>query len=67
LQTGSNKEALSTKSKIAIDGMGPITVGMTVEEASQAGEVKLVQQASGGEEYGCLIYKPEGIDKLGLW
>ena len=64
LQTGSNKEPLSTKSKIAIDGIGPITVGMTVEEASQAGEVKLVQQASGGEEYGCLIYYAEGIKNL---
>lgn len=64
LQTGSNKEPLSTKSKIAIDGIGPITVGMTVAEASQAGEVKLVQQASGGEEYGCLIYYVEGIENL---
>ncbi|WP_293094112.1 hypothetical protein [Moorena sp. SIO3I6] len=64
LKTGSKKQPLSTKSKIAINGIGPITVGMTVKEASQAGQVKLVQEVSGGEEHGCLIYKPEGIENL---
>ncbi|WP_293102267.1 hypothetical protein [Moorena sp. SIOASIH] len=66
LKTGSKRERLSTKSKIAINGIGPITVGMTVKEASQAGQVKLVQQTSGGEERGCLFYDPEGIENIGF-
>lgn len=59
-----NAEKLTTKSKVASNGIGPIVVGMTVEEAAFAGGVKLKQQPSGGEEYGCLIYKPEGFEQL---
>ena len=59
-----NAEKLSKKSKVATNGIGPIVVGMTVEEAAFAGGVEFRQQPSGGEEYGCLMYKPEGFDKL---
>ncbi|WAN69853.1 GerMN domain-containing protein [Moorena producens JHB] len=65
LKTGSKGERLSTKSKIAINGIGPITVGMTLEEASQAGKVKLLpEDASSRRDYGCLISQPEGIENL---
>ena len=50
---------LTEQSKLAINGIGPIRVGMTVDEASRAAGVRLVNSISGGEEYGCLFFKPE--------
>ncbi len=54
---------LTENSKLALNGIGPIRVGMTVEEASQSAGVRLVQTQSGGEEYGCFYFKPQGEPK----
>ena len=39
---------LSEQSKLALNGIGPILVGMTVEEAETAGEIQLVEKARAG-------------------
>lgn len=54
---------LSEQSKVFINGIGPIKVGMTVNQASQAAGTKLVQIQSGGEEGGCLYFKPQSEPK----
>ena len=54
---------LTDESKVSINGIGPIRVGMTVKEASQASGVRLIQVPSGGEEYSCLIFKPQNEPK----
>ncbi|HBK99807.1 MAG TPA: hypothetical protein DD001_22045 [Microcoleaceae bacterium UBA10368] len=62
--TSVNAQAqLTENSKLALNGIGPIRVGMTVEEASQSAGVRLVQTQSGGEEYGCFYFKPQGEPK----
>jgi hypothetical protein len=38
---------LTERSKLAIDGIGPIRVGMTVEEASRSAGVRLVRNDDG--------------------
>ena len=59
-----NAQAMLTdESKVVINGIGTIRVGMTVAEASQSSGIKLIQQSSGGEEYGCLIFKPQNEPK----
>lgn len=50
---------LSEESKVFINGIGPIRVGMTVNQATQAAGTKLVQTPSGGEENGCLYFQPQ--------
>ncbi|MEZ2231955.1 hypothetical protein [Microcoleus sp.] len=50
---------LTERSKLALNGIGPIRVGMTVDEASQSAGVRLVKTQSGGEEYGCFYFKPQ--------
>ncbi|MFP4007623.1 MAG: hypothetical protein ACLFV6_06385, partial [Spirulinaceae cyanobacterium] len=44
---------------LALTQFGPIEVGMTIPEATQAAGVPFTQQSSGGEEYGCLYYNLE--------
>ncbi|WP_206817885.1 hypothetical protein [Chroococcus sp. FPU101] len=62
-----NKQSvhLTQTSKVSVNSIGPVKVGMTIEEASRAAGVKLIQRSSGGEP-SCLYYKPQtglsGVD-----
>ncbi|MEZ2231954.1 hypothetical protein [Microcoleus sp.] len=55
---------LTENSKLALNGIGPIRVGMTVDEASRATGVRLVKTLSAGrtEEY-CSYFEPQGEPK----
>ena len=63
---GNNLQShLTENSKVAINGIGPIRVGMTVDEASQSANVHLIQTLSGGESQDCFYFKPEhGLDDV---
>ncbi|MBE9227940.1 hypothetical protein IQ264_21185 [Phormidium sp. LEGE 05292] len=50
---------LTDRSQVFINSIGPIRVGMTVNQAAQAAGTKLVQIGSGGEEGGCLYFQPQ--------
>ena len=54
---------LTEQSKLAINGIGPIRVGMTIKQASQSSGLKLIQVSSGGEDYGCFYFKPQNNPK----
>ncbi|WP_341734521.1 hypothetical protein [Microcoleus sp. EPA2] len=55
---------LTERSKLAINGIGPIRVGMTVDEASQSAGIKLIISGSGGlDEYQCSYVQPKGEPK----
>jgi hypothetical protein len=61
--TSVNAQAqLTERSKLAVNGIGPIRVGMTVDEASQSAGVKFVKIGSPSEEY-CTYFKPQGEPK----
>jgi hypothetical protein len=51
---------LTERSKLALNGIGPIRIGMTVNEASQSAGVKLVFVGSGPDAYSCSYFKPQG-------
>ncbi|MGB7708668.1 MAG: hypothetical protein WBL95_03830 [Microcoleus sp.] len=55
---------LTDNSKLALNGIGPIRVGMTVDEASRAAGVRMVKTLSAGrtEEY-CAYFELEGGPK----
>ncbi len=58
-----NQQAKLTKeSKVAIDGIGPIRVGMTVSEASVAAGTKLVSTGYSGAP-GCFYFRPQNSPK----
>lgn len=62
---GNSQSHLTENSKVAINGIGPVRVGMTVDEASQSAHVSLIQTSSGGESQGCFYFKPEnGLDDV---
>jgi hypothetical protein len=55
---------LTDNSKLALDGIGPIRVGMTVDEASQSAGIKLTRSGSGSrDEYQCSYVQPTGEPK----
>jgi hypothetical protein len=54
---------LTESSKVAINGIGPILIGMTITQASQAANIQFVQTASGGESYGCFYFEPKDSPK----
>ncbi|MDF0556545.1 hypothetical protein [Kamptonema sp. UHCC 0994] len=55
---------LTENSKLALNGIGPIRVGMTVDEASQSAGIKLTRRGSGGrDEYQCSYVEPKGEPK----
>lgn len=63
--TSVNAQAqLTERSKLALNGIGQIRIGMTVDEASQAAGVRLVKTLSAGrhEEY-CSYFEPQGEPK----
>lgn len=53
---------LTERSKLALDGIGPIRVGMTVDEASRSAGVRLIKTLSAGrtEEYCAYFGVQEG-------
>jgi hypothetical protein len=51
---------LTENSKLAINDIGPIRVGMTVDEASRAAGVKFVFVMNGPDAYSCSYFKPQG-------
>ncbi|MCC3600066.1 MULTISPECIES: hypothetical protein [unclassified Microcoleus] len=62
--SASGQIQLTENSKLAINGIGPIRVGMTVDEASRAAGVKLVKgNGSGQDEYYCSYFEPQGGPK----
>jgi hypothetical protein len=57
--TGLAQEKLTEQSKVFINGIGPVRVGMTISQASKAAGTRFVRIESGGEEYGCFYFKPQ--------
>lgn len=51
---------LTDQSKVVINGMGPIRVGMTVAQASKAAGVQLVSEGSYPNGGSCFYVKPKG-------
>ena len=59
--SASGQAKLTEQSKLALNGIGPIKVGMTVDEASQSAGIKLIRSGSGGrDEYQCSYVAPKG-------
>ena len=55
---------LTEQSKLAINGIGPIRVGMTVDEASKSAGIRLITIGRGGrDEYQCSYVQPKGEPK----
>lgn len=63
--TSVNAQAqLTEQSKLAIDGIGPIRVGMTVEEASRSAGIRLIKLGRPGpDDYQCFYVQPQGEPK----
>ncbi|HAG81913.1 MAG TPA: hypothetical protein DCL61_12290 [Cyanobacteria bacterium UBA12227] len=49
---------LTESSKVAINGIGPIRVGMTVKEAENSADIKLIREEIGAHE-NCSYVKPQ--------
>jgi hypothetical protein len=62
--SASGQAKLTERSKLALDGIGPIRTGMTVSEASRAAGVRLIKTLSAGrtEEY-CAYFEAQGGPK----
>lgn len=59
--SASGQAKLTEQSKLAINGIGPIRVGMTVDEASRAAGIQLIKQHTVElNEYQCSYLKPKG-------
>lgn len=58
LMTAVAQERLSGRSKVTIDGIGAIRVGMTPKQATQAGGVPLITSGYASGE--CVYYQPKG-------
>ena len=62
--TAVNAQAkLTERSLLALNGIGPIRVGMTVDEASRAAGVRLVKSYTPLNEEFCSYFKPQGEPK----
>ena len=60
--TSVNAQAqLTERSQLAINGIGPIRVGMKVDEASQSAGIKLISNGNSGgtDEYQCSYVQPQ--------
>lgn len=59
--TSVNAQAqLTERSQLALNGIGPIRVGMTVDEASKSAGIRLIRSGSGGgDEYECSYVHPQ--------
>jgi hypothetical protein len=68
--SASGQAQLTERSKLALDGIGPIRIGMTVNEASRSAGVRLIKTKGGGDRTGrtepCASFEvqggPKGID-----
>ncbi|MCU0547426.1 MAG: hypothetical protein MUE44_35570 [Oscillatoriaceae cyanobacterium Prado104] len=62
--SASGQAKLTERSKLALDGIGPIRIGMTVAEASRAAGMRLIKTLSAGrtEEY-CAYFEAQGGPK----
>ncbi|MEG4286318.1 hypothetical protein QUB68_24620 [Microcoleus sp. A006_D1] len=62
--SASGQAQLTERSKLAINGIGPIRVGMTVDEASRSAKVRLLKAGIGGlSEELCSYVQPQGEPK----
>lgn len=61
--SASPQAKLTEQSKLALKGIGPIQVGMTVDEASRAAGVRLVKSYEPLNEEYCSYFKPQGEPK----
>ncbi|MEG5036293.1 hypothetical protein [Microcoleus sp. AT3-D2] len=64
--TSVNAQAqLTERSKLAINGIGPIRVGMTVDEASRSARIKLIIPSRSGsfDDDLCSYVHPQGVPK----
>jgi hypothetical protein len=59
--SANGQSQLTERSKLALDGIGPIRVGMTVDEAARSAGVRLIKTLSAGrtEEY-CAYFGVQG-------
>jgi hypothetical protein len=68
--SASGQAALTERSKLELDGIGPIPVGMTVEEAARAG-VRLIENSNTSNRVQCSSFNPlggpEGISFMVSW
>lgn len=55
---------LTDQSKVVINGIGPVRVGMTVSEASKAAGVQLVSEGSFGVGGSCSYVRPKGKNSV---
>jgi hypothetical protein len=67
--SASGQVQLTERSKLAIDGIGPIRIGMTVNEASRSAQVKFIKIPSGGRSEDLCSYMkaqegPKGISVM---
>jgi hypothetical protein len=58
IMPASGQSQLTTTSKLAIDGIGPIRVGMTIGEAEASARTRLL--SLGGKLENCWYVKPQG-------
>lgn len=58
IMPASGQSQLTATSKLAIDGIGPIRVGMTIQEAEASARTRLLSQ--GGKLDNCWYVKPQG-------
>ena len=54
---------LTNQSKVFINGIGPVRVGMTVAEASKAAGTRLIREAGYEPNASCFYVKPQGEPK----
>lgn len=55
---------LTEQSKVAINGIGPVRVGMTVAEASKAAGVELLSEGNFGVGTSCSYLRPKGKNNV---
>jgi hypothetical protein len=60
LKKGTNSQKLTENAQLALTQLGPVRIGMTLEEAARAAGRKLVEHYSAGEGNDCAYYQPEG-------
>lgn len=59
-----NCESITSESPISTQGIGPVLVGMTKEEAEAAGRIRLIDQ--GGPGGSCVYYYSDEVEGVGF-
>ncbi len=57
---------LSNQSKLLLNGIGDIPIGLTVAETAQAAGIKLVSLDSSSPKEACYYVKPQGLKDVGF-